>query len=697
MTDSKAPAWHIALISASILILELAFIRLIPAEVRAISYFTNLILIAAFFGMGVGCICQKQKSLSWALPLGLGLIFLFIMVGRGIVIYEEAAAVHYWLQYANIKGEATTFPLFPAAAIIFICSAMPFVAMGQSLARAMDQYPRLGAYGWDIAGSLAGTLIFVGSSLLSIPPWVWPPVLMLLWALVLVPAKLNKLMYLASGVLFLILSQTPYPSDWSPYYYTQHDIEEGRGIRVWVNSSFHQFGIDFKSTEPSSVEMQELMKKKWSYPYQLYQTLNGAPPKKVLILGAGTGNDVNIALLNGAEEITAVEIDPVILSLGKEHNTNNPYGNERVKTIVDDGRHYVRTSKEKYDLILFGTLDSLTLLNNQANLRLESYVYTVESLEDVRSLLTERGVVGIYYSVFKPWLYKRLYSTVREAFGDSTRIKTLDNGFLFNTIIVGAKGAPEFKDETTTVEAYGQGLVVTDDWPFIYLEHPTIAPVYIKLFGVVAFLILCAFILLRKLHPATGLHSNFLALGMGFTLMESSAIVRLSLVFGNTWSVNAVVFSSVLLTIFLANLAVMKKISPSLRLSWIGLIVFILVNYFFPIHTLFEVDIVARVALCVLLIGLPVFFAAVCFSTLFEKETVTGYPLGINLIGAMAGGMIEYTSMLTGLRSVWLIVLGIYLLAWASTEVFKKSENLVGRLDESQVQSLLPSCKNPLL
>jgi hypothetical protein len=33
-------------------------------------------------------------------------------------------------------------------------------------------------------------------------------------------------------------------------------------------------------------------------------------------------------------------------------------------------------------------------------------------------------------------------------------------------------------------------------------------------------------------------------------------------------------------------------------------------------------------------------------------------------VGAMAGGVLEYVSMLTGMRSVWLLVLAIYLLAW---------------------------------
>ena len=59
-----SPAWRIAAVSSIVLILELAFIRQIPAEVRVISYFTNLVLMAAFFGLGLGCILQRQRTLS---------------------------------------------------------------------------------------------------------------------------------------------------------------------------------------------------------------------------------------------------------------------------------------------------------------------------------------------------------------------------------------------------------------------------------------------------------------------------------------------------------------------------------------------------------------------------------------------------------------------------------------------------------
>jgi len=440
------------------------------------------------------------------------------------------------------------------------------------------------------------------------------------------------------------------------------------GTYIWVNSSFHQLGFNFNSSHPQAQNLIEEMKAKWVLPYKLYRNNHqGQAPRRVLILGAGLGNDVNIALMNGAREIVAVEIDPVILGLGEKLNTAKPYQNPRVTAVVDDARHFLATTNEKYDLIVFGTIDSQALLSGYANLRLENFVYTRESLADAKRLLNDTGMAVIHYAVLKPWLYSRIYSTFREAFGDQSRLFFEKNIFLFNATIVGAKGIPTFHDAPVIVENFGDGIVSADDWPFIYMERPTIAPIYLKIFAIILALIAAAFILLRKTSPARGMFPNFLLLGAGFTLMESSAVVRLALVFGSTWIVNAVVFSAILTTIFIGNLLVLYKKAPPLRAAWPLLFAAILINYFFPLHFLFQMGPALRVISAGALIGLPFLFASLCFSHLFQRETVTGFPLGVNMVGAMAGGLIEYLSMLTGLQAVWLIALCIYLAAWLAS------------------------------
>jgi hypothetical protein len=662
---AKGP-WLVALISASILVLELAFIRQVPAEVRAISYFTNLILMASFFGLGLGCILQEKRPLLFMLPLGLAMVFAFILVGRGIVIYAQSSEVHYWLGNP-IKQSARSLPLVPAAAAIFIFAALPFITLGQLLAQVMDQHPKLVAYGWNIAGSLAGTVIFAIASYLTLPPWIWPPILMVMLAAIVIRSMPLRAVYVAFGLAFLFFARSGSPWKWSPYYYVQYDTVP-LGTYIWVNSSFHQLGFDFNATDPAKQNLIQAMKAKWDLPYKLYRNYHhGQGPRRVLVLGAGLGNDVNIALMNGAQEVVAVEIDPVILGLGKKLNTLKPYQDPKVRAVVDDARHFLATTHEKFDLIVFGTIDSQSLLSGYANLRLENFVYTRESLADARQLLNDTGMAVIHYAVLKPWLYGRIYSTFRDVFGDQSRLYFEKNIFLFNASIVGTKGLNFFRDAPDTVKNFGDGLVSTDDWPFIYMERPTISPIYQELCVIILALIAAALVLLRRTSPARGTFPNFLLLGAGFTLMESSAVVRLALVFGSTWIVNAVVFSAILVTIFIGNLLVLHKKAPSLRAAWPLLFAAIVLNYFFPLHLLFLAGPALRVVLAGALIGLPFFFASLCFSHLFQRETITGFPLGINMVGAMAGGLVEYLSMITGLKAVWLIALCIYMAAYLAS------------------------------
>ncbi|OGQ95317.1 MAG: hypothetical protein A2284_07940 [Deltaproteobacteria bacterium RIFOXYA12_FULL_61_11] len=658
-------SWRIALVSAAILCLELAFIRLVPAEVRVISYFTNLLLIAAFFGLGLGCILQGARSVALCFPLGLSLVLGFVLLGRGLVFHDAAAEVHYWIQYKNLGRLAPDLPLFPAAAAILCCAALPFVALGQTLARLMARQARLPAYGWDLLGSLLGTILFSLSASVWLPPWLWPPLCALAWIAAAKPGFRIGSAALLAGLAFTVLAHSDHPAVWSPYYLVQHRQEPG-GLRVWVNASFHQYALDFDATSDKASNPVEALVRKWEIPYRIAKRMQpGHFAPRVLVLGAGTGNDVEVALRNGASEVVAVEIDPAILELGRTLAPGKPYADPRVRAVVDDARHFLRSEEGRYDLVVFGTLDSQTLLQHQANLRLESYVYTTEALLDARRILARDGLLVVYYSVFKPWLWDRLLATVRSAFGVSTRLYRTEDQRLFNTIILAAD------PENAAFAALPEGIplaeevgATTDDWPFVYLSRPTIAPLYGQLFLLVLGLLAAALLLLRRVSPGRGWCPDLLFLGVGFTLLEAAAIVRLALVFGNTWTVNAVVVGAVLATMSVANLGVQlgSKVSPGI--VWSALILAVLLNYFFPLNWLLALPASGRVLVCVPLLGAPVFCAAWAFSQRFVLRESPGYALGLNLIGAMAGGTLEYVSMLIGLRAVWLLVLAVYLAAW---------------------------------
>lgn len=641
-----------------VLALELAFIRQIPAEVRVISYFTNLLLMAAFLGFGVGCILEEKRPLGLLLPAGMALVWGFVALARGLVIFDAASPVHYWLLYAEVEGVARSLPVLPAALAAFVFAALPFVALGQALAREMSGHSRLVAYAWDIAGSLAGVLLFAVASRVGIPPWIWPPLLAAGWAAVFVTGWPARIAHVAAGLLFLGFSQTPHAGVWSPYYFIQHKSEP-YGLRVWVNSSFHQLAIDFRSREPGSVA--EFVNAKFSAPYGVYRHIHGRSPRSVLVLGAGTGNDVVVALRNGAERVDAVEIDPAILEIGRRLNVSRPYSDPRVKTHVDDARHFVRTTTGRYDMVVLGTLDSQTLLSGHANIRLENYVYTVESFRDFRRVLAPEGLLAAYYSVFKPWLLPRIAATVATGFGEPYRLIRAEDQFLFNTLVLAGAGVDQLEGGRLPEAEMRGAITARDDWPFLYVENRGVAPIYLKLGAAILALVVGAGLLVRGVNPGGGFQLPFFLLGLGFTLVESAAIVRMALLFGSTWIVTVVVFGTVLATVFLANLAVQRGRAPSLGAAWGGVALGLLANALFPVSSLVGLPDTLKVLSAAILVGVPVFSAAVCFSRLFARSRKVGSAFGMNLIGAMSGGMVEYLSMLVGMRAVWLIALAVYL------------------------------------
>src|SRR5262249_54856162 len=153
------------------------------------------------------------------------------------------------------------------------------------------------------------------------------------------------------------------------------------------------------------------------YFYQWPYTVFGDTLDDVLILGAGSGTDVAAALKHGAKHVDAVEIDPVILRLGKERHPDHPYDDPRVTLVNDHARHFLSTSAQRYDLIVFALIDSLTVQSSFSSVRLESYMFTEESFRAVRDHLKPRGVMVLYNYFREKWLVDRLANTVATVFG----------------------------------------------------------------------------------------------------------------------------------------------------------------------------------------------------------------------------------------------------------------------------------------
>src|SRR5262249_20893040 len=121
-----------------------------------------------------------------------------------------------------------------------------------------------------------------------------------------------------------------------------------------------------------------------------------AKPRTALCIGAGSGNDAAGALRHGVEQVTAVEIDPSIIAIGRRYHPERPYDSPRVRLVNDDARSFFTTCHDRFDVISFGLLDSHTT-TSMTNARLDHYVYTRESLRLARALLANGGIVVLSF------------------------------------------------------------------------------------------------------------------------------------------------------------------------------------------------------------------------------------------------------------------------------------------------------------
>ena len=141
---------------------------------------------------------------------------------------------------------------------------------------------------------------------------------------------------------------------------------------------------------------------------QTYAWFPGRVFDRVLIIGAGSGSDTALALAKGAKHVDAVEIDPELAQIGRDFHPEGVYRDPRVTVHINDGRAFLNNSREKYDLIVYALTDSLTLVSSTAGVRLESFLFTEESLRAARDHLAPDGLFTMYNLYREPWLVAKL-------------------------------------------------------------------------------------------------------------------------------------------------------------------------------------------------------------------------------------------------------------------------------------------------
>jgi hypothetical protein len=389
-----------------------------------------------------------------------------------------------------------------------------------------------------------------------------------------------------------------------------------------------------------------------------------------MVLGAGAGNDVAAALRNRAGWVDAVEIDPAIIQIGKQIHPERPYQDPRVHAHVADGRAFLRDpANSNYDLIVFGALDSHTVFSSMSSLRLDNYVYTVESFRDAVSRLAPNGVIAVTFYFYRSFQLERVYNALWRATGAKPVIVHSLGNYSDNLVMFAGPGANRaillanpYVQAHNAEDLAGDGKVepTTDDWPFLFLRKRGFPMGY---FSMLVLLMGFAYLAATRTIQVTASRCDWpmLLLGMGFMLLETKLIAKLALLLSATWVVNTFVISAVLVMVFLSNLAVMKRRGRNPLWGIFAVFLFLLVDWILRVDTVtFSTNPAINIGTILLLLAAPVFFAGLVFSNRYRLSKVPSVAFGYNLLGAMIGGIMEYSSTFLGINRLNLLCIAIY-------------------------------------
>jgi spermidine synthase len=710
-----APSAHVRslfLVSVLGLFLELLLIRWISTEIRIFAYLQNTVLVVCFLGLGVGCMTSDRRfrARSVLLPLATLSALLAVPMTRHALgsiseMLSDFGGVTIWFQVMRQNSAVRDLLGVVGLAVTFLLMVLiwdVFVPVGQLLGRLFDENPRvIQGYSANVAGSLIGIWLFVGLSAAYQPPAAWMAffVVMVLWL-----AHLHDRITMPDVALSVAIVVFAWAAGresgalevvWSPYQKlvvrrtlgtaaaTRDALDVGI-YRIDVNNVGYQGIIDLRPEnvaahpELFSSDMRGLSQ--YDLPALLHPT-----HERMLFVGSGAGNDPAGGIRNGAKHVVAVEIDPAIIEIGRRYHPEHPYSQPNVSVVNDDARSYFAAAPEKsFDVIAFGLLDSHTT-TAMTNARLDHYVYTIESLRRARALLRDGGIMVLSFEAQKPYIADRIYGVLRDVWDGhaplSFPVPASEYGWGGRIFVAGDLASvqrqidanPRLKtlidrwQQLSPLQLTGTTPPTTDDWPYIYLEGRNVPPLYYFLAGLLVLLLVRGLARLRArdvFRRWDSTHWHFFFLGAAFLLLEVQNISKAAVVLGNTWWVNAVIISSILSLILVANLIVARFPRIPLPPIFVLLCASCLVFYFFDLARLAALPNAVKAIAVGSLTCLPMLFSGIIFIRSFATVPARNLALGANLIGALVGGVLQSVTFVTGIKALLLIVAALYIGAW---------------------------------
>jgi SAM-dependent methyltransferase len=652
--------------------------------IRWLAFVKNLALIASFLGLGIGY-AKSAREEGFDLRR-FALLFAALIFGVGAVLGSPIAdrvnagpaSPESNLGLRAVSSPIELWSFFLIIAVVFALTILSLIPVGQLTADALRGIPSIRAYTANIAGSLIGVLCAFALASASTPIWLSGGIFLALLAYYSRGERSLRAVGLVAALLavvsmFAVDRQPGRKTIWSPYNKIEiqqlpvQDPVNGEevpyGWLLKVQNLFYQQVIDLS---PATVQRYSHLRNvraaafAYNFPYRFKH------PHRVLVLGAGTGNDVAAALRAGASEVVAVEIDPRISGLGRELHPERPYADPRVKIVNDDARAYLKRNGQPFDMIVFGLLDAHTSFFSSlaGGIRLDNYVYTVEAFQQALHRLTPDGLLALSFYVEQPWIATRMGEMMTRAAGEPPLVSRIAaNTFTF-------VAGPASRTVSSPLLSHGVptqfashfpgGPSSKDDWPFMYLRSRMIPPtIWVAAIGILA---VTAAIVMFAFGRSVKFERHFFFLGAGFLLLETRTIAQMALIYGTTWRVSAIAISTILAVILVANAIVLRHGPFNLAPLYAILFVSLVVSYF--IRPSMAVGSFGAVLGVTAVIAAPLLVAAFIFASSTAERADLRPILGSNLIGSVLGGLLENSSLILGISALNLIAIVVYALSF---------------------------------
>ena len=306
------------LLAFLMLFIELALIRWLGANVLYLAYFSNIVLLGSFLGIGLGFLRASRTTtplLPWA-PLALTALLVATKL-----LAPKVGITGGTLIFLGLDTDGP--PRWIVLPAIFICVAAVLACIGDGVARTFQQLKNLDAYNLDLIGSLLGSAGFALLSFLNGVPLVWGIIVAVGMFIVINPRTrpMLALTVVPLAVMLGILGSESFQKDvvWTPYYKTEAKPINGDAAKYGYEARVNGIPTWFQQRAVDNIDTYQMS----------YRRMAADEPGEMLIIGAGSGNDTSLALVNGATSVDAVEIDKRLLELGRRH-PDRPYDDPRV-------------------------------------------------------------------------------------------------------------------------------------------------------------------------------------------------------------------------------------------------------------------------------------------------------------------------------------------------------------------------------